>query len=221
MPMKDVRLVAAIAAAGIVMCFSTPEPTAAAPAKSTASAEKPIAQSKYKRRAHSAKKSRSARYARKSSSKSVAKTSDAKKQTVATSKTELVAAILNAHAEAPPKQRSLAEDEARNFAALDSTDKIATVDGVQIAASDQLNDVDRALTEESAPALVTTASAKPVAAEALPANKIIRATSSGDSPTLKKANDSDPWSSSSLLGKIFIAFGSLLTLASAARIFIA
>jgi hypothetical protein len=202
----------------MLVCFSTPAPTAAAPAKSTASAEKSIAKSKYKRRAHTAKKSRSQRYARRSSSKSVAKTSDARKQTAATSKTELLAAILNAHAEAPPKPRSLAEDEARNFAALDSTDRISTVNGVQIAASDQLNDVDRALTDESTPALVKTATA---AAEPLPANKIIRVVASGESPTVKKANDSDPWSSSSLIGKLFIAFGSLLTLASAARILIA
>jgi hypothetical protein len=220
MPMRDVRLVAAIAAVGIVVCFSTPEPAAAAPTKSTASADKSVTQSKYKRRAHSAKKSRSARYARRSSSKTVAKTSDKSKQTAATSKTELLAAILNAHAEAPPKQRSLAEDEARNFAALDSTDKVSTINGVQVAASDQLNDVDRALTDESAPALVPTAKVAS-AAEALPANKIIRPAPSADNQAARKANDSDPWSSSSLLGKIFIAFGSLLTLASAARILIA
>jgi hypothetical protein len=91
---------------------------------------------------------------------------------------------------------------------------------VQIAASDQLNDVDRALTEESTPALVSTAAA-PAAAEPLPANKIIKAVSSGENPTVKKSDDSDPWSKSSLLGKLFIAFGGLLTLASAARILIA
>jgi len=32
---------------------------------------------------------------------------------------------------------------------------------------------------------------------------------------------SNPWSNSSLIGKIFVAFGSLLTLASAARLMIA
>jgi hypothetical protein len=223
MPMKDVRLVATIAAVGILVCFSTPEQTAAAPAKPMATPEKPIVLAKFsKRRAHTAKKSRSARYAKKSSSKSSAKKSDDSKtaeKTAAASKTELPATIANAHAEAP-KPRTLAEDEARNIAALDSTDVVSNVDGVQIAPSDQLNDVDRTLTEESTPALVATA-AVPIAAEPIPANRIIKAVSTAENPTVKKANDSDPWSKSSLLGKLFIAFGSLLTLASAARIFIA
>ncbi|WP_424627066.1 hypothetical protein [Bradyrhizobium sp. SYSU BS000235] len=223
MPMKDVRLVATIAAVGIVVCFSTPEQTSAAPGKPMASVEKPIVLAKFsKRRAHTAKKTRSARYAKKSSSKSSAKESDdstAVAKTTAASKPTLPAAIANAHAEAP-KPRTLAEDEARNLAALDSTDVISTVDGVQIAASDQLNDVDRALTEESAPALVSTAAA-PAVAEPIPANKIIKAVSSGENQTVKKSDDRDPWSESSLLGKLFIALGGLLTLASAARIFIA
>lgn len=222
MPKKDVRLVATIAAVGILVCFSTPDQTAAAPAKPMAGPEKPIVLAKFsKRRAHAAK-TRSARYAKKSSSKSSAKKSDDSKaagKTAAASKPELPATIANAHAEAP-KERTLAEDEARNLAALDSTDVVSDVDGVQIAPSDQLNDVDRALTEESTPALVA-AAATPVAAESIPANKIIKAVSTGENPTVKKANDSDPWSKSSLLGKLFIAFGGLLTLASAARIFIA
>jgi hypothetical protein len=223
MLVKDVRLVAMIVAVGVLACFSTSEQTAAAPAQSTASAEKPIVLSKFnKRRAHTAKKSRSARYAKKSSSKSLAKKSDESKNAVqssAASKPELPAAVANARAETP-KPRTLAEDEARNIAALDSTDQVSTVDGVQIAASDQLNDVDRALTEQSTPALVATAAA--ITPEPLPANKVIKAVPSGENSTVvKKADDSDPWSKSSLLGKLFIAFGSLLTLASAARIFIA
>jgi hypothetical protein len=223
MPMQDVRLVATITAVGILVCFSMPEPTAAAPAKPMASPEKPIVLAKYsKRRAHTAKKTRSARYAKKSSPKLSAKKSDESKatqKTAATSKPELPAAVANAHAEAS-KLRTLAEDEARNLAALDSTDVISNVDGVEIAASDQLNDVDRALTAQSTPALVSTA-ATPVAAEPIPTNKIIKAIPSGEKPTVKKADDSDPWSKSSLLGKFFIAFGGLLTLASAARILIA
>lgn len=229
MPMKDLRLVATITAVGILVCFSTPEQTSAAPGKPMASAEKPIVLAKFsKRRAHTAKKSRSARYAKKSSSTSSAKKSDDSKandnkavaKTAAMAKPELPAAIANAHAEAPKKPRTLAEDEAQNLAALDSTDVISTVDGVQIAASDQLNDVDRALTAESAPALVSTAAA-PVAAEPVPTNKIVKAVPSGETPTVKKASDNDPWSQSSLIGKFFIALGGLLTLASAARIFIA
>jgi pyruvate/2-oxoglutarate dehydrogenase complex dihydrolipoamide acyltransferase (E2) component len=226
MPIKDVRLVAATVTVGILACFTTPEQSVAAPSKSSASAdtEKPIVLSKFKKpRAHTAKKSRSGRYVTESSSKSSAKKSDERQVTekaATASKPELPAAVANAHAEAP-KPRTLAEDEARNLAALDSTDVVSNVDGVEIAASDQLNDVDRALTEESAPAALVSTAATSVAAEPVPTNRIIKAVPSGESPTAKKADDSDPWSKSSLLGKFFITFGGLLTLASAARIFIA
>ncbi len=62
----------------------------------------------------------------------------------------------------------------------------------------------------------------PVAVAPPPASngKIVRAVSSSEKPVFK-GDDSDPWSKTSLIGKIFIAFGSLLTLASAARLFIA
>lgn len=223
MPIKDVRLVATIAAVGILMCFSTPEQASAAPAKpsTAASAEKPIVLAKFnKRRASTAKKSRSARYARKTSAKVSAKKSEdlkPSKDAAVTSKPKLPSAVANAHAEAP-KSKALEADEARNIAALDSTD-ISTIDGVQIAASDQLNDVDRALTEETAPAPASTVAA-PATAESSPPPKVIKAQPAGERQTVK-ANDGDPWSKSSLIGKIFIAFGSLLTLASAARMLIA
>ena len=73
-----------------------------------------------------------------------------------------------------------------------------------LVAADQLNDVDRALSEakvEDKPALPPT-----VAMAQAPA-----AMSSSDSA----------WDQTSLIGKIFIAFGGLLTLASAARMFMA
>ncbi|MBT1515562.1 hypothetical protein KIP88_34350 [Bradyrhizobium sp. SRL28] len=67
---------------------------------------------------------------------------------------------------------------------------------------DQLNDVDRALHPSSQ--TVAMASAKPAADAAQAANS--------DSSTLDKT---------SLIGKVFIAFGALLTMASAARMFMA
>jgi hypothetical protein len=205
------------------MCFSAPEQAGAVPAKSSTaiSAEKPIVLAKFsKRRAQAAKKSRSARYARKTSTKvTVKKSEDTKpsKDAAITSKPELPSAVANAHAEAP-KSRALEADEARNIAALDSTD-ISSIDGVQIAASDELNDVDRALTEETAPAPASTVAAQ-ATPEPSPTSKVIKAMPTAERQIVK-ANDSDPWSKSSLIGKVFIAFGSLLTLASAARMLIA
>jgi hypothetical protein len=74
-----------------------------------------------------------------------------------------------------------------------------------VVSSDQLNDVDRALQQNPAKQTVAMASAK-----ASPA-----------APVLASSNDSSTWDQTSLIGKIFIAFGALLTMASAARMFMA
>jgi hypothetical protein len=73
--------------------------------------------------------------------------------------------------------------------------------GTMRVAADQLNDVDRSLREGSpAPAVSANPPPAPVAA------------ASGESST---------WHQTSLIGKIFIGFGALLTIASAARMFMA
>jgi hypothetical protein len=82
----------------------------------------------------------------------------------------------------------------------------------QVVSSDQLNDVDRALQQsqpatQGAPATQTVAMAP------------IRAASA--SPALASSNDSSTWDQTSLIGRIFIGFGALLTMASAARMFMA
>ena len=80
-----------------------------------------------------------------------------------------------------------------------------TGDGTQLIAADQLNDVDRALHEGNPPAPpVVLASADPPAA-----------------PVLASSPESSTWDQTSLIGKIFIGFGALLTMASAARMFMA
>jgi len=77
--------------------------------------------------------------------------------------------------------------------------------GTQLVAADQLNDVDRTLREDAAPA------APPVVAPANPPA----------APVLANSRESSTWDQTSLIGKIFIGFGALLTMASAARMFIA
>jgi hypothetical protein len=81
-------------------------------------------------------------------------------------------------------------------------DKPAT-DG-QVVAADQLNDVDRALQQSRPLAL---AAAEP---PALPAT-----------PILASSKEESTWDQTSLIGKIFIGLGALLTMASAARMFMA
>jgi hypothetical protein len=79
----------------------------------------------------------------------------------------------------------------------------------QVVSADQLNDVDRALHEATAPApILTLASAEAPAAPVAP----VRAAAS---------SESSAWDQTSLIGKIFIGFGALLTMASAVRMFIA
>jgi hypothetical protein len=72
----------------------------------------------------------------------------------------------------------------------------------QVVAADQLNDLDRAATEGTPPLTLAKATIDAPAPEA---------TSSSNSP----------WDQTSMIGKIFIAFGGLLTMASAARMFMA
>ena len=79
-----------------------------------------------------------------------------------------------------------------------------------VVAADQLNDVDRAL-QQPAPtaAPVALASAEQPQADTAPA------------PVVRASSESSTWDQTSLIGKIFIGFGALLTMASAARMFMA
>jgi hypothetical protein len=73
----------------------------------------------------------------------------------------------------------------------------------QVVAADQLNDLDRALHQGNPP----------------PANLVL---ASADPPHVAAAGqESSTWDRTSLIGKIFIGFGALLTMASAARMFMA
>jgi len=75
----------------------------------------------------------------------------------------------------------------------------------EVIASDQLNDVDRALRETP------------------PSPQV--AVASNDAPSQRTVamagNDHSLWDETSLIGKLFIAFGTLLTIGSAARMFMA
>jgi len=76
----------------------------------------------------------------------------------------------------------------------------------QLVAPDQLNDVDRSLRDSAPPAgTLAVASAEPTAAAVAPAAN----------------TEPSAWDQTSLIGKIFIGFGAMLTMASAARMFMA
>ena len=82
----------------------------------------------------------------------------------------------------------------------------------QFVAADQLNDVDRAL-RETPPASAPAAATLTMAAAETPGAPAAAAASAG--------SDNSTWDQTSLIGKIFIGFGTLLTMASAARMFMA
>jgi hypothetical protein len=122
------------------------------------------------------------------------------------------ASVANANAQlvspdTPAGSARAMTDRANNTFQATPDDAQAAV-GAPVVAADQLNDVDRAL-HEGAPAIapVMLASAEPSAVVASPAAAV--------SP----GSESSVWDQTSLIGKIFIGFGALLTVASAARMF--
>ena len=88
----------------------------------------------------------------------------------------------------------------------------ATADNATfMVAADQLNDVDRALQEGNSTSIAT----DPTAATSASPPPALAATT-----TAAMTSESTAWDQTSLIGKIFIGFGALLTMASAARMFI-
>jgi hypothetical protein len=170
------------------------------------------------------------KYAHHESSKAAEKSSDSKKtadaadrkDNAALQSSQLPPSVANANAEltdTPASKDAKAMTERANNivqAAADSATGTQPVSGSPVVASDQLNDVDRALAAppaqaEAAAAPMDTQQALPASAPAANPPAVVVASSSGNST----------WDQTSLIGKIFIGFGALLTLASAARMFIA
>ena len=122
--------------------------------------------------------------------------------------------VANANAQMAPTQMATTDVPGGNAKAMSAraSDIVqaapanAQTADTQVVAADQLNDVDRALHEGNPPALVMASADTPAAAP-------VTAGSSG--------NDGSTWDQTSLIGKIFIGFGALLTMASAARMFMA
>ena len=103
---------------------------------------------------------------------------------------------------------SAAMSEKANTVLQAATDKPADAEApadTAVVAPDQLNEVDRALHATPATQTVAMGSAKPAA----------------ESPDQAANSDSSTLDKTSLIGKIFIAFGALLTMASAARMLMA
>ena len=210
-------------AAGLWICIAGPanaveNEIAASEPKATVEAapDKPIALSKFNKPRHAKKV---AAKSRKIDSKTDAKADktaakssgdDGAKDKAAD--TAMPPAVANANAQLPAETSS---DMTAMAAQVDSMQKLmagktdvaaAPEDSnLQVVAADQLNEVDRALSDDK------------------PADKptLTLARATIDAPAAVVSQDNTAWDQTSLIGKIFIAFGGLLTMASAARMFMA
>ena len=212
---------ALIIAAGLWACFSSPlqaagttDRDAPAMAKQGSNATgAPIALKKYTQSRH-LKKS-----AQRKSAKVAAKSADDNKPAEAAAgdtgdnSSAMPASVANANARLAsdtPTGNAKAMSARANTILLAAADDTAPAADSQVVAADQLNELDRALEETKTPARPMMLASAEAAAPA-PAVPVMASGS----------NDSSAWDQTSLIGKIFIAFGGLLTLASAARMFMA
>jgi hypothetical protein len=221
---------ALILAAGLLVGFAGPLPAIAAGADAdSAAVSKPESATPGKSARHSSRylKKRSAHRkdtpAVSKSAESESKKADEKQVADASGGTSpaIPEWLANANAQMTAADAAPAPDSARGMSAAMSekantvlqaaVDKPADAEApadTAVVAPDQLNEADRALHLQEAPATSTQTVA--LASTSRPAADGQAATS--DSSTLDKT---------SLIGKIFIAFGALLTVASAARMFMA
>lgn len=113
-----------------------------------------------------------------------------------------------AAADAPPAAAASAMTGRANDNAQAAADNSAAPGAEnQVVAPDQLNDLDRALQQDNPSAQKAVVAATD--AQPRPA------------PVMASSQPNSAWDQSSLIGKIFIGVGTLLTLASAARMFMA
>jgi hypothetical protein len=88
----------------------------------------------------------------------------------------------------------------------EATTRVRAIVVAQVVPADQLNEIDRAASNDAFRGRTTGANGGPARRMA---------------PAIVAATDSSIWDTTSLVGKIFVIFGALLTVASAARMFIA
>ncbi len=125
--------------------------------------------------------------------------------------------VANAHAELTNSDVQSRESQSTLTEADKSAGIETTTNGVQIAAADQLNDIDRDL------AAPTPASGAPVQTAALSDSRgtMVQTFISQGQSLMNQGSTGQGWNGAAWIGKIFIGLGALLTLASAARMLIA
>ncbi|WP_454618032.1 hypothetical protein [Bradyrhizobium cenepequi] len=223
---KASGLLAVLFAAGLFACVFAPSPVEAAGSGGTTASDSDNATSVKKQSTRHAKRDKSAKTESKSTeSKSAeSKPSETKKPDSATVadaaavSTSLPASVANAKAELTPNvpadNASAMSAKANTLlAASDKPDEAKEAGDADVVASDQLNEVDRALQESQS-------QNQPAAQPQQAAPAVAMTTAQAPAAPVASA-DNSTWDRTSLIGKIFIAAGALLTMASAARMFMA
>jgi hypothetical protein len=203
---------ALILAAGLWLCVAGPmhaTESDARPADSSAKADaatdKPIALNKFakpRKAAKANKPDKAAKAAATTSSDAKNDSTEPMPHAVANANAQLPA---DAPAETPQSVSAKADSVLKGIGGAPDFTEPAADPGAQMVAADQLNELDRAITDDKA--------------DDKPALTLASATI--DAPVVVSQSNSTTLEQTSLIGKIFIAFGGLLTLASAARMFIA
>ncbi|WIW48511.1 hypothetical protein ML401_10480 [Bradyrhizobium sp. 62B] len=220
--MKASGRAALILLAGLFVLFggvAQAAPDQATGGKSDSAGKQADAAKPSKHRRHESRRTSSSKTAQKSDDKTdaPAKTEEPKADTKAENDTpassQMPPAVANANAQlAAADTPTAAAASAMTDRANDNVQAAADNPGApnaesQVVAPDQLNDIDRAVQQDSPPAQKTVIAA--TEAQPRPA------------PVMASSQQSSAWDQSSLIGKIFIGVGTLLTLASAARMFMA
>jgi hypothetical protein len=220
---------ALIFAAGLLVSFAGPPPAMAAGADTDSAA---ISKSESATSVKSGSRYLKKRYAHRKDTRAASKSAESKKadekqvadasggtaltfpQWLANANAQMTAA------DTPPdtaKGMSTAMSEKASTVLQAAADKPADAEApadTAVTAPDQLNETDRALHKDVDKALQEAPSTQTVA--------MASATKSAAEGAAQAANnDSSTLDKTSLIGKIFIAFGALLTMASAARMFMA
>jgi hypothetical protein len=204
---------ALILATGLFVCFAGPSQAAAGADSATASSKSedaagaPIALNKYTRHGSRHRKSYAHRKSSRVALKSHASKKAAKDGDNSSASSAIPPSVANAKAELASADTPTGNAKAMSARANDilKTAPDAPADAppaaqTQVVSADQLNYVDRALRQSAPPAL---------------------AMASAEAPVMTSGSESSAWDQTSLIGKIFIGFGALLTMASAARMFMA
>jgi hypothetical protein len=211
---------ASIVVAALLLLFGASAQAAPSSAASTGASKQTDAVKPGKQRHHASRRHTDSKTAQKSDDKTDKTTADAapqadqaKADNDAPASSQMPAAVANANAQlatsdAPPAAAASAMTGRANDNVQAAADNNAAANAeTQVVAPDQLNDIDRAAQQDNPPvqkAVVAATDAQPRPA-----------------PVMASSQPSSAWDQSSLIGKIFIGVGTLLTLASAARMFMA